>query len=87
MNLPPLTLIMARAAQKYGMIVRDQTGQGIGFYVQDPTPTGTNPFYTAGVPSATGPFGGRWPTQLMHAFPWSSLQVLQMNPQATAIHG
>jgi hypothetical protein len=78
LHLPPLTLMIARAAQTYGIIVRDQTHYAVGFYAEDPTQTGTDPYYTNGVPNPTGPFGGLWPDQLLHSFPWSSLEVLQM---------
>ena len=78
LHLPALTLMIAQAAQTYGIIVRDQTHHAIGFYAEDPTQSGTNPYYTNGVPNPTGPFGGLWPDQLLHSFPWSSLEVLQM---------
>ena len=45
LNLPPATLAIATAAQKYGMIVRDTAGV-VTFYAQDPTPTGSNPYPT-----------------------------------------
>ncbi len=79
LNLPPLTLMIAQAAQKYGIIVRDQTHHAIGFYAEDPAPTGTDPYFTNGVPSPTGPFGGQWPNVFLHSFPWNSLRVLQMS--------
>ncbi|MGA2925570.1 MAG: hypothetical protein ABSG43_06155 [Solirubrobacteraceae bacterium] len=82
LHLPTLVMMMAQAAQKYGIIVRDQTQDGISFYIQDPTPTGTNPFYANGVPAKNGPFQGQWPTALMHSFPWGSIQVLKMNLQS-----
>ena len=81
LQLPPLVGMIAQAAQKYGMIVRDQTGWAIGIFIQDPTPTGSDPFYTDGVPSQSGPFQGKWPDQLMSHFPWRSLEVLQMSLQ------
>ena len=78
LHLPALTLMIAQAAQTYGIIVRDQTHHAIGFYSEDPTQTGSDPFYSNGVPNRAGPFGGLWPDQLLHSFPWSSLRVLQM---------
>ena len=74
-----LVQMMAEAAQKYGMIVRDQTHWAIGFWIEDPAPTGTDPFYSNGAPSPTGPFQGMWPNQLMSYFPWSAVQVLKMD--------
>jgi hypothetical protein len=81
LHLPPLVNLIARAAQQYGMIVRDQTGEGIDFFVQDTVPIGDDPFYANGAPSTSGPFQGEWPDQLMSQFPWSSVQVLQMSVQ------
>jgi hypothetical protein len=73
LHLPPLTLAMARAAQRYGMIVRD-TSPVITFYAQDSTPLGPDPYY-----GRHGFFGGLNPRQLMAAFPWSHLQVLKLS--------
>jgi len=84
LHLPAITLMMAQAAQKYGIIVRDQTGDGLSFFIQDPAPTGTNPFFSNGVPVVNGPFQGQWPTTLMHTFPWSSLEILRMNLRSSA---
>jgi hypothetical protein len=79
LHLPRLVQMMAEAAQKYGIIVRDQTHWAIGFWIEDPEPTGTDPFYSSsGAPSSTGPFQGMWPNRLMSLFPWSAVQVLKM---------
>jgi hypothetical protein len=67
MNLPRLTLILAQAAQRYGIIVRDKSGV-VTFYAQDPTPTGTNPYPAL--------FGTPWPSGPLATFPWSKLQLL-----------
>ena len=72
LHLPKLTLMMAEAAQRYGIIVRDRSSN-VTFYAQDPTPTGTNP-YTG----SHGYFEGKSPQQLLTSFPWSHLQVLKM---------
>ena len=40
LHLPRLVAIMAEAAQRYGIIVRDKTLHAIGFYAEDPTPAG-----------------------------------------------
>jgi hypothetical protein len=72
LNLPKLTLMLAEAAQKYGIFVRD-TAAKVVFYAQDSTPTGTNP-YTG----TSGYYEGKTPTQIMAAFPWSHLQLLRM---------
>ncbi len=80
LHLPSFVQMMAEAAQKYGIVVRDQTHWAIGFWIQDPAPTGTDPFYGSdGDPSSAGPFQGMWPNQLLSYFPWSALQVLKMD--------
>jgi hypothetical protein len=73
LHLPRLTLMIAEAAQRYGIVVRD-TSAHVTFYAQDPTPTGTDPY--------SGPHGyfeGQSSSELMHSFPWSHLQVLRMS--------
>jgi hypothetical protein len=72
LHLPKLTLMIARAAQSYGIFVVLR-GANVGFYSQDPTPTGTNP-YTG----AAGYFEGKTPEELMGVFPWKHLQLLKM---------
>ena len=72
LDLPRPTLMLAEAAQRYGIIVRDRAGT-INFYGQDPTPTGANPYL-----GAEGYFEGFTPGQLMAAFPWEHLQVLKV---------
>jgi hypothetical protein len=72
LHLPRLTLMMAEAAQRYGIVVRDTTGE-VTFYAQDPTPTRTSPY--AG---AHGYFEGKTPPHLLASFPWSHLQLLKM---------
>jgi hypothetical protein len=73
LHLPRLTLMIAEAAQRYGIFVRDRAAKVV-FYAQDPTPTGTNPY--------TGPHGyfeDQTPSELLAAFPWSHLQVLRLS--------
>jgi hypothetical protein len=72
LHLPPLTLMLAKVAQRYGMIVRDTSGN-VTFYAQDPTPTGSNPYI-----GPTGYYGGVPPYTLLASFPWSHLQLLPM---------
>jgi hypothetical protein len=66
--VPPITKIIARAVQRYGMILRDQAG-AVTLYAEDPTPLGVSLKYTA--------FGGLDGRQAMHGFPWSALQVVR----------
>ncbi|HWA55183.1 MAG TPA: hypothetical protein VG816_13525 [Solirubrobacterales bacterium] len=72
LNLPPLALEIARAAQEYGLIVRS-IGSHVVFYGQTP-PSSANP-YTG----KTGYFEGRDPADLLAGFPWERLQLLQMS--------
>lgn len=73
LHLPPTTLLIAQAAQRYGLIVRDYA-PNLTLYAQDPTPTGTNP-YTG----PTGYFEGKNPRELLANFPWQHLQLLKMS--------
>jgi hypothetical protein len=70
LHLPPMTRMIAEAAQRYGIIVRDQAGS-VSLYGQDPTPTGTDPYV-----GSNGLFGGQSPDKLLQAFPWNQLQVV-----------
>ena len=73
LHLPRLVEMMAEAAQRYGIIVRDKTLHAIGFYAEDPTPLGTNPY--------TRLFDGKSPSELLASFPWKYLQVVKIEPQ------
>ncbi|HZO34205.1 MAG TPA: hypothetical protein VFB17_03915 [Gaiellaceae bacterium] len=79
LDLPPLTRILATAAQRYGVIVRDVTHQSVGFYAEDPRPVGTNPY--AG---QSGLFGGLQPWQFLAQFPWDRLELLELTPCTAA---
>jgi hypothetical protein len=78
LNLPPMTHMIAKAVQRYGMIVRDQTGQAVGFFAENFSQYGTNP-YTG----TNGLFGGTPPNVLLRSFPWQHLQLLQMHLHTT----
>jgi hypothetical protein len=86
LDLPPLVRMMAVAAQRYGMVVRDQTHHAIGFFIEDPRPSGSIPLFygSDGLPSPTGFYEGRYPGPLLASLPWSSLQVLKMHLHANA---
>jgi hypothetical protein len=73
LHLAPLTLMIARAAQRYGIVVRDGSPSVASFYAQDPTPTGTDPYHGPG-----GWLEGRYPSQLLASFPWRHLELLRM---------
>ncbi len=72
LKLPRLTMMIAEAAQRYGIYVGAK-GVNVAFYGQDPTPTGTNPYTAPG-----GYFEGETPEQLIAAFPWTHLELLKM---------
>jgi len=69
LNLPPVVRMMAIAAQRYGLIVRDKSGEAVAFYAQTPT-SGSNPYPQI--------FGGIAPYDLLKYFPWTHLEVLRM---------
>ena len=73
LNLPRQTKMMALAAQKYGIIVRDGAG-AVTFYAEDPylyqQKNGLNPYPVYA-------FGGQSPSQLLASFPWSKLKVVR----------
>ena len=69
LHLPRVVEIMAKAAQRYGIIVRDKTLHAIGFFAEDPSPLGTNPY--------TQLFHGKSPGELLQTFPWSHLQTVK----------
>jgi O-antigen/teichoic acid export membrane protein len=79
LHLPPLTRMIAEAAQRYGIVVRDQTHYGITFYAEDPTQYGGNKLYYG----PHGFFDGMTPLQLLARFPWSHLQVLKLELSPT----
>lgn len=66
---PPLTRMLARAAQEYGIYVRD-TSPVVTLYGEDPTPTGQNPWARALAPS---------PSAVLRAFPWDRLALMPMD--------
>lgn len=72
LHLPRLTLIMAEAAQRYGIFIADRSSVAT-FYAEDPTPTGTNPYI-----GPSGFFEGNNLRQLLATFPWDQLELLKM---------
>ncbi|HXS47680.1 MAG TPA: hypothetical protein VN756_09485 [Solirubrobacterales bacterium] len=73
LDMPPFTRMLARAAQRYGLIVRDGAGS-VALYGEDPTPRGSNPWLQLS--------GNLKPWQFMPSFPWSRLQVLRSDLRA-----
>ena len=73
LTLPPITRMLAEAAQRYGLIVRDRTHHAVGLYAEDPTRTGTDPYS-----GADGLYDGLRPWNFLPQFPWDRLQLLKM---------
>jgi hypothetical protein len=78
LKLPPLTLMIARAAQRYGIFVRDRA-RVVHFFAEDPTSLATNPYL-----GKTGYFEGKTPAKLLASFPWNRLQLLRMDLHASS---
>lgn len=74
LNMSPMGKMMAKAIQKYGLVLRDRSGS-VSFYAENPTPiinaTGVNPY--------TALYGGKAEWAQMDNFPWSSLQALPLD--------
>ncbi len=73
LHLPRTTRLIAEAAQRYGILVRDGATV-VHFFGQDPVTAAKNPYLGPG-----GYFEGDSPSQLLASFPWSRLQLLKMN--------
>lgn len=71
LNLPRPTRILAEAAQRHGLIVRDKAGV-VAMYAEDPGPSGSEAVYDAF-------YGGMSPQAVLEAFPWDNLQLLKMD--------
>lgn len=78
LGLPPLTRMMARAAQRYGMVVAN-TARSVVFYAEDASRRTTDPYASV--------MGGLRPVDVARAFPWEHVQTLPLrlsDGQATA---
>jgi hypothetical protein len=71
LGLPPVARMIARAAQAYGIIVRDRAGS-VAFYAEDPTPSGD--------PILARLLAGQSPAAALAKFPWERLQALSPPP-------
>ena len=71
-----VTLMIARAAQRYGLVVRDQTHHGISLFGEVPTQAAGRAYQRY--------FAGRTPGEVLADFPWDRLQVLSMHLCTTA---
>jgi hypothetical protein len=70
LGLPPVARLMALAAQRYGIVVRDVAG-AVTFYSEDPGPSGRNPYPAL--------YRNLSADQLLADFPWSSLRVVSIS--------
>jgi hypothetical protein len=78
LHLPRATRTIARAAQRYGMLVRDRTAHAVGFYAQDPTAADRDPYPAL--------FSELSPTDLLRDFPWDRLEVIRMRVHHPRTH-
>lgn len=74
LNLPPLTRMIALAAQRYGLIVRDGSSN-VSIDGQVPE----SPAQTAAWQQALAGSGFQYWSQVLKSFPWSRLQLAQMS--------
>ena len=72
--MPRATRMIAEAAQRYGIVVRDKTGSSVTFEAEDATRFRRDPYYGPG-----GWFDGRSPNALLASFPWHRLQALRLD--------
>jgi hypothetical protein len=70
LHLSHLSLMIARAAQRFGMIVRDQS-PSVDFYGQQPTAGESSPWS-----GASGAFEGKTASEILHGFPWRDVEVV-----------
>ena len=66
-------LTIARAVQKYGMVVTDKSTT-VHFYAQDPVNLGSDPYPAL--------FGNVDPSTALKGFPWAAVQALQSQPNS-----
>jgi len=78
LSLTKLGRMIARAAQRYGMVVRDQTGHGISLWVEVASDS------QRASHAYTRLLGAKSPGDILATFPWDRLQVLKMHLCTTA---
>jgi hypothetical protein len=70
--MAPIVKMIATAAQKYGIVIRDQAG-AVTFYAEDTDAEGVrNPYY-----GPNGYFENQYVNNLLKSFPWTHLQALR----------
>ena len=83
LHLGHFALMMAQAAQTYGIIINNRS-DGFTFRGEDPTQYeaeyGYNPYNGPdGQLGSPGALFDQWPSQILEQFPWSHLELLQMD--------
>jgi hypothetical protein len=78
LGLPAPVATLAHAAQRYGIVVRDQAA-AVVFYAQNPVSIGSDPYPAL--------FGGASAPDLLRSFPWDRLQLLRMDLRDSPGHG
>jgi hypothetical protein len=73
LHLPRTTRLIAEAAQRYGLFVRDGASV-VKLIAQDPVTAPKNPYL-----GLNGYFEGKYPSRLLASFPWDRLQLLKMD--------
>lgn len=71
--LHPVARMLAEAAQRHGIVIRDSTRVSVAFFLESP-PTGEPSPYTG----PGGLYGGTPSWQVLEGFPWRSLQLLPL---------
>jgi hypothetical protein len=71
-HLPPMTMLLAKAAQRYGIYVTERTNYMVGLGVESPAPYGLpgNAYRRF--------FGDRSANEILNAFPWKRLQLMPL---------
>lgn len=75
LNLPRATAAIARAAQRYGIVLADGSGNAVTISAENPGPSGSDPYPAL--------FGGAAPSAVLKQFPWDQLVTLQTNVDRT----
>jgi hypothetical protein len=74
--LPKLTRMIARAAQRSGLVVRAQTQSAVSLFLENPRQRARDPYRKY--------FKGRTGQEMLANFPWDRLQLLAMHLCTTA---
>jgi hypothetical protein len=72
LGLHPVTAAIARAAQRYGLVVRDKSTT-VALYAEDPTPYARDPYLELLAPYYPGQVN-----RVLEDFPWHRLHLLQL---------